>query len=148
MGSAGAAGCARLISAIAKAINLATPQARLRWCRGATTITQAVVCTAISDVESVASKRIASAQFAEMTSASGAAFVAVFPRRAQNPGSPHARTLMRRLDADRGNNPDPGIEHQSTSSKKIIDGQCAIRQRTQFCRRGQQTAHQSAGMKD
>jgi hypothetical protein len=41
---------------------------------------------------------------------------------------------MRRLHADRGDNPDPGTEHKSTCSKKIIDGQCAIRQRTQFGR--------------
>jgi hypothetical protein len=39
---------------------------------------------------------------------------------------------MRRLHADRGDNPDPGIGHQSTCSKKIVDERCAIRQRTQF----------------
>jgi hypothetical protein len=38
---------------------------------------------------------------------------------------------MRRLHADRGDNPDPGIG-QSTCSKKTVDEQCAIRQRTQF----------------
>jgi hypothetical protein len=39
---------------------------------------------------------------------------------------------MRRLHADRGDNPDPGVGHQSTRSKKIVDEQRAIRQRTQF----------------
>jgi diketogulonate reductase-like aldo/keto reductase len=31
-------------------------------------------------------------------------------------------------------NPDPGIEHHLTCSKKIVDKRCAIRQRTQFDR--------------
>jgi hypothetical protein len=37
---------------------------------------------------------------------------------------------MRRLHADRGDNPDPGIG--IPCSKKIVDERCAIRQRTQF----------------
>ncbi len=58
--------------------------------------------------------------------------------RVQNLGRPHLRTpIMRRLHADRGDNPDPGIGHQSTCSKKIVDERCAIRQRTQsLTRRG------------
>jgi hypothetical protein len=40
---------------------------------------------------------------------------------------------MRRLHADRGDNPDPGIQHRwMCVPTKIVDGQCAIRQRTQF----------------
>ena len=40
-------------------------------------------------------------------------FVAADPDRAQNSGRPHPRTpIMRRLHADRGDNPDPGIQCQ------------------------------------
>ena len=47
---------------------------------------------------------------------------------------------MRRLHADRGDNPDPGIG-QSTCSKKIIDERCAIRQRSQFGERFPMTSY-------
>jgi hypothetical protein len=44
-------------------------------------------------------------------------FVAANPDRAQNLGRPHPRMpIMRRLRADRGDNPDPG-----TQVKNIVD---------------------------
>jgi hypothetical protein len=40
---------------------------------------------------------------------------------------------MRRLHADRGDNPDPGIQDRwMCVPTKIVDEQCAIRQRTQL----------------
>jgi hypothetical protein len=46
---------------------------------------------------------------------------------------------MRRLHADRGDNPDLGIG-QSTCSKKIVDERRAIRQRSQFGKRNSMTS--------
>ena len=46
-------------------------------------------------------------------------FVAADPDRAQNSGRPYPRTpIMRRLDADRGDNPAPGIQ---CYIEKIVD---------------------------
>jgi transposase len=66
---------------------------------------------------------------------------AVLLTRVRNPGRPHPRTpIMRRLHADRGDNPDPGIQDRwMCVPTKIVDGplspakSSAVKPRRQCC---------------
>jgi hypothetical protein len=70
-------------------------------------------------------------------------FVAADPDRVQNSGRPHPRTpIMRRLHADRGDNPDPGIGYNQRAAKRSLTSDARLDNEPNF---GQGTRRTVAG---